>query len=143
MTDKISNRKTITLGKTRVKKKVSRSLAAARPERAGGLLVDTEMVELGREFNPLWANELHNLCGRTKGVRLRTTFYMPTNDKVLVHVRVQVSIFGKIMAVEKKGGKGISRKYLKHVAVQDLYGPATAAIEAISRKTKTGAISDL
>jgi hypothetical protein len=130
VTDISKPRKVITLGQTRIKKKVNRSLATARPERAGGLLVDTEMVEPGREIDPSLANELHNLCGRVKGVRFRTTFIMPTSDKVLVHVRVQVSINGQIQAVEKKGGKGISRKYLKHVAVADLYGPA---VEAIAR----------
>jgi len=128
VTDISKPRKVITLGQTRIKKKVNRSLATARSERAGGLLVDTEMVEPGREIDPRLANELHNLCGRVKGVRFRTTFIMPTSDKVLVHVRVQVSINGQIRAVEKKGGKGISRKYLKHVAVGDLYGPAVEAI---------------
>ena len=141
MTDQSKAREVITLGKTRVKKKANRSLATARHERAGGLLVDTEMVELGREIDPGLANELHNLCGRVKGVRFRTTFIMPASDKVLVHVRVQVSINGQIRAVEKKGGKGISRKYLKHVAVGDLYGPAVEAIahykEQLPRNTNT------
>jgi hypothetical protein len=133
--EKPKERKVLTLGKTQVKNKIRRSLATARPERAGGLIVDTEMVEPGREIDPRLANELHNLCGRTKSVRFRTTYFMPTSEMVLVHVRVQVSIEGKIMAVEKKGGKGISRKYLKHVAVQDLYGPAIQAIDIHKENT--------
>lgn len=104
------------------------TIATIAPEGGAGRFPNTEMVKPGRTVYPQLATELHNLCGRTKGVKFKTRFITPASKDVLVHVRIQVSIKGDIIAMEKKGGKNVAKQYLKYIAVQDIYERAVEAI---------------
>lgn len=132
----MTRRKIIKLGATAVRARTAArtknnyTIATIAPEGGAARFPNTEMVKPGRTVYPQLATELHNLCSRTKGVKFKTRFITPASKDVMVHVRVQVSIKGEIIAMEKTGGVEVAKQYLKYIAVQDFYEQAVAAIGA-------------